>query len=470
MISPRTLLLLICALLPAGRGSSALAQEKPCPVSSDYKYLRFDEDYLYLRNPACRTDRLDAIKFIPLKPEGDWYVSFGGETRQTGEYFINPTWGQQPEGPPYSLQRYMGHVDLHLGERVRFFVQFKSGLEFNETPGPRPIDKDEFDIENGFFDFGLLRAPHHSLTIRIGRQELGFGATRWVSAREGPNVRQTFDGVRLILSAGGWRTDTFVTKPTETNPGVLDDAPNPGQSFWGIYATRPVGLVPGAHIDLYYLGLARSKARFNKGSGRETRQSIGARLWRKGNRWDYDFEPIFQFGSFGSGDIRAWAAESESGYTFRSAPATPRIGLKADIASGDKDPHSLDLQTFNPLFPHGLYDQLVNLVGHVNFIDALPGLTIWPKKNLSLTPECEFIWRESLNDGVYGVGGNLVRPANGSRARYVGSQPSLIMNSQLGRHFTLVGIYTHFLPGSFLHQTGPAKDVDYFSSWVDFKF
>lgn len=463
---------LSCALpclLPVG----VLAQESPppCPKPPDYKYLRFDEDYSYLRNPGCRTDFFDNAKFISLKPAGKWYISLGAETRQTTEYFINSAWGRPPQSPAYSLERYMAHADFHLGGRFRFFVQVKSGLEFNRVPGPRVFDRDEFDIENGFFDFGLLRAPSYSLTLRAGRQELAFGATRWVSAREGPTVRQTFDGFRLLLTAGAWRFDAFATKPVKTNTGVLDDAPDPTKSFWGAYTVRPFAVLPGGNIDLYYFGLDQKLVTYNQGAAPERRHTIGTRLWGKHNAWDYDEEALFQFGTFGSGDIRAWALETDTGFTLGSLPATPRIELKADISSGDKNLSNPNLQTFNPLFPRGIYDQLVNLVGHVNFIDALPVVTFHPVKSLSFAPECEFIWRESLQDGVYGVGGNLIRPVlNNSRARYVGTQPTLTTIWQANRHFSVVGIYTHFLPGPFIRQTGVAQNVDYFSGWIDFKF
>jgi len=68
---------------------------------------------------------------------------------------------------------------------------------------------------------------------------------------------------------------------------------------------------------------------------------------------DYNFEFVFQWGSFGGGDIRAWMVASDTGYTFRYLPLRPRIGLKADIASGDSDPNDRDLQTFNAMFSKG---------------------------------------------------------------------------------------------------------------------
>jgi len=409
------------------------------------------------------------LKFIPLKPDGAWFLSLGGEVRENMEYFENPSWGAEPQGSPYLLQRYMFHADFHPGEHVRFFVQIKSGLENGREGGPRVIDEDKLDLHQASVE--LLFGEHKgiSTSLRIGRQELALGSRRFVSAREGPNVRQSFDGVRFNLSTIGWASSIFLTRPVQTKTEYFDDFPAPGQTFWGIYSTHPIKSVPGLNVDLYYLGLDRTKARFQQGSGQEVRHSVGGRLWGQSQGWDYDFEPIFQFGSFANGDIRAWSVESETGYTF-PVRTTPRIGIRADAASGDGDPRDADLGTFNPLFPRGLYHQLVNLNGHVNFIGIDPMIVSHIKKNFSLTLDCAFFWRESTDDGVYGVAGNLLRPGAPSDGRYVATQPSLVAEWHPERHITVIGIYTHSFPGDFIRQTGPHGDVNYVSLWLSYKF
>ena len=445
------------------------AENSPCPLPT-YKYLRYDEDYSYLKNPDCRTDPLDVVKFIALNQKGDKFVSLGGELRENVEYFHNPTWGQDPQGSAYLLQRYMAHIDLHLGGRVRIFGQLKSGLEDGRTGGPRVIDEDKLDLHQAFVDLLLISAARHSVKLRAGRQELALGARRLVSAREGPNVRQSFDGVRFMLSTNIWNIDILATRPVQTKVGFFDDLPAPGQSLWGIYATRPLHSLAGGNVDFYYLGLDRTRARFEQGIASEIRHSFGTRLWGQRNAWDYDVEPILQAGSFGSGNIRAWAMESETGYTIRSWHWSPRFAIRADAASGDRDPTNPDLQTFNPLFPRGLYHQLVNLNGHVNFFDLDPVLVSHLSRQLSLTLDCGFFWRESRSDGVYGVGGNLLRPGARSKARYLATQPSAIAEWRPQRHITVIAIYTHSSPGVFLRETGPAESVNYFSVWLSYKF
>src|SRR5262249_48825881 len=149
----------------------------------------------------------------------------------------------------YLLERYMLHADVHLGETTRFFVQLKSGIETGRLGGPRPPDEDKLDVNQAFVDFKFDLGDGRSLTVRGGRQEMAFGSSRLVSFREGPNVRQSFDGVRVFALVGAWRVDGFVTKPVETDLGVFDDAPDHTRTFWGVYTTGPFSPLPGGHVD-----------------------------------------------------------------------------------------------------------------------------------------------------------------------------------------------------------------------------
>jgi hypothetical protein len=466
--SMRASLLPGLALLLALCPRASFAQASPCAAPPPYKYLRYDEDYRYLRDPECGTDPFDRTKFIPLNKSGDVYLSFGGEIRHNVEYFHNAQWGKGSQGPAYSLQRYMGHLDFHWGDRFRLFGQMKSGLEFGRAGGPRPFDKDELALSQAFVDVGITRNERASLVVRVGRQELAYGTTRWVSVREGPTVHQSFDAARAIFTVDAWRFDAFLSKPAETHVGLFDDHTDPTRTFWGVYATGPVQK-SRTNIDLYYFGLRHSNAKFQQGMEFERRQTLGTRIWGIGGAWDFDVEPVAQFGSFGSGQIRAWAIESETGYTLNQRRFSPRFALVASADSGGRGTHP-NLQTFNPLFPRGLYHELVNLTGHANILALNPVVTVHFTKDLSVTENWDFIWRRSLGDGIYGVGGNLVRVGQPGDGRYVGSQPTTVLNWAIQRHLGMIFIYTHFFPGAFLENTGPHGSVDQISAWLDFKF
>jgi Alginate export len=436
-----------------------------------YRLLRYDEDWSPLRDSARRTEVLDRIKYIPLGASGDCYLTIGGEVREQYERYDNPVWGQEPQdNNGYFLQRYMLHADLHMSNRVRAFIQIKSGIEKGRKGGPRPADEDELDINQAFVDVAFPLGAKRTVVLRAGRQEMLFGSGRFVGVRDGPNVRQSFDGVRAGMRGGAWRVDGFFTKLVKTNAGVFDDAPDHSQTFWGIYAVRPLKFLSEGNIDLYYLGIDRKRARFDQGTARERRHSIGMRFWGRKDAWDYNTEFVFQLGKFGDGTVRALAVASDTGYTLRRVRFRPRLGLKADVASGDRDGSDRQLQTFNTLFPRGQYFGEMALIGLANLIDLHPSLDFHLTDRFMVSVDWDVFWRESVKDGVYGNAINLLRSGKTSRARYIGSQPSLWMEWRINPHITFIANYTYFFSGSFLRETTPGRNMNYLMTQMVYRF
>src|SRR5882672_6078986 len=463
--------LLTAMLILAGLIRAEAEDVASVPPPPSFKQLRYDENYAFLRDPQRRADYLDDIKFISFNTNGDRYLTLGGEIRERYEYYHNSLWGRGPQDDNgYLLQRYMIHADAHLGDYFRVFTQFKSGLEDDRNGGPRPTDRDDFDLHQAFFDVRVPLSETDSLTVRAGRQELSYGSSRLISIREEPNVRRSFDGVKAILKINSWQVDMFAVKPVRTKIGVFDDDPDPGENFWGLYAVSPVSWLPGGNVDLYYLGLDKKNASFDQGTAHELRHTVGSRIWGHKTGWDYNLEFVYQFGSFGSGDIQAWTAASDLGFAFADVLFEPRLGLKANVTSGDDNPNNRDLQTFNPLFPRGAYFGEPALIGPANHIDVHPQLDLALRKNLSLTLNWDCFWRENTHDGIYGPAVNVIQSGRTSNARYVGNQAEAMLEWRLGRHLAFAADYAHFFAEDFLQQTTPGKDVDYFSTWVTFRF
>ena len=121
--------------------------ETPMPPPA-YKPLRFDEDFSRLSTAANRTDWFDPVKFIPLRA-GDpaWYLSVGGELREIFEGNYDPSFGIGGLGSDsYLLQRVTLLTDVHLGERVRFFLEGISGVVAGESLPPPPVQQDPIDL------------------------------------------------------------------------------------------------------------------------------------------------------------------------------------------------------------------------------------------------------------------------------------------------------------------------------------
>ena len=442
-----------------------------------YKLLRYDEDYSYLKDPNRRTDFWDPIKYTPIGDREDWYVSFGAQLRPWFQFYNNFDFGTTPGPNAFLTQRYLFHGDFHFGPNIRFFGQLVSGLENGRIGGPLPdIDENVFDAHQAFLDLVQHFGENDTLTWRLGRQEMLYGSGRLIDVREGVNLRRSFDAARLLFRLGDWSVDGFWSKPVLNRPGVFDDIPYPNLSLWGVYAVRPFAWLPDGHTDLYYLGYENTRATFDKATpelstGYELRNSLGTRLWGHPMPWEYDIEAIWQFGRFGRGSIEAGAIASATRYNFDELPLRPRVGLVADITSGDRNPRSPNLQTFNPMFPTGAYLNLANPIGPANFIQLHPTTDVRFGDKVTLLADWAFVWRESVDDGIYGpFVGPPIRTGQLSRNPFVGSSPSVTLTWNATRHITILASYVHFFAGPFLKETPPGKDMDYVAFWVDYTF
>jgi hypothetical protein len=450
-------------------GQAQISEDSPI-----YRLPHYDEDWSGIHNSPHNTNFLDDIKDIALGEGGDSYVSFGGEIRETYERFHNPNFGLQPQDPAgYLLQRYLVHADVHANASMRAYVELLSALENWRKGGPRPIvDEDKLDFHQGFLDFDFGRKLDNRAVVRIGRQEMALGSGRLVALREGTNIPFSFDGVHTLVRAGVWNLDIFATKPVLNKIGIMDDVPQAGSWFWGVYASRAINVSRHqCHVDIYYLGFDRNPTRFNQGTAKEVRHTIGARIWNLKGAWEYDAEGLFQFGSFGRGDIRAWRVASDTSYGFTSVRWQPRLGFAVDAASGDRDSSDPNLQTFNALFQSGTYSGRAQILGSANTIRIEPSFRATPRRGITISAGWGFYWRESIRDGLYGIAGNLLVPGNTANARYEGSRPTFEVDWQVNRHLSTHLNYISVFNGPFgLQAIHGTSGMSYVSPWVTYEF
>jgi hypothetical protein len=414
-----------------------------------------EQNWSFLADPAKRTDFFDPAKYIRFGENPQLYLSLGFEYRIEYEYFDNWMFGASAQDHNgYVMNRVMPHFDFHAGSRFRFFSEFEFDYTDGRNGGPRPgIDEDRGDVHQAFIEVGPHVSSRHGISLRAGRQEVVFGTGRLFDNNEGPNVKLSFDGIRAIAEDGRARLDLFAMRPVEDNLGWFDDVPDHAQTAWGSYLTVPAPIMNRGQTDLYYVGLDTKSAAYDRGAGHELRHTAGARVFRPiGKGLDYNWEPNYQWGSFGNASIRAWSVSTETGFTFDRLRFHPRPLLRADWYSGDGNPASQPLGTFNPLFPRGAYftPKAVPFLGPQNLADLHPVLQFQLKPNVTGAFAWNWYWRESTHDGIYAFGsGVLIDSALASHARYLGTQGDLEIRWAPMPHTIIAFNVAGFKPGPF---------------------
>jgi len=437
---------------------AALAQFRP---------LRFDDGFDEQRR-GC-VDHGSGTACWKDRPIADHVrLSVGGDLRARYEHTGNPRYGlQQEDRRGVLMQRASVFADLRLGQHWRGFVQLSRSTTNGRRAGPSPVDENRLDPSNLFAEWQSGRDGAARVGLRVGIQELQFGSGRIVDAREGPNVRRSFDAVRGYATSGAWRVDAFAAAPRQNLPGSFDDVQSPTQALRGIYATRTGGLTSW---DAYALHFEDTVARYVQGEAHERRWTVGARLFGERGAWDWNWEIAVQGGRFGAAGIRAWSLATDTGYAFDGVAGKPRVALLVAIASGDKNPDDKRLGTLNSLYPRGNYFGDEATLGPRNFFSLHPALTMRLAPGVRLNASLDFFWRHSLDDGVYAPNGMLIRPAGDSRARYVATIASLGATWTLPRGWSSTAVVAYGQPGAFLRESGAADALSFISLGAQYRF
>jgi hypothetical protein len=408
----------VAALLLAAFVRVATAEE-PRSVGAELNVIRWKEDYGFLRDKEQPT-LVERLKFVPLNGRKSNYLTVGGQIRERIEGY-DPAFFGLPGGPTFTsyATRLLVDADLHLSARFRTFAELGSYWEDGREPFSRPIDVGDLELQQAFADFVALDHPLSRLTLRLGRQELPLGTGRLVSIRDGANVRLSFDAAKVT-----WVRDrrlvleTSAGRPVVANKGVFDSETSDREWFWYADLSRAPAAAGRPAVELFYVGHSLKAALYGRGVGNETRHSVGARVGGRPAPWDYSAQAGYQFGSFGTADIRAWGVATETGRSIASVPGHPRFAVRADIASGDRGDAGA-LRTFNAPYPALNYFSEAALFAPGNSGDLHPYVEVRPSRELSATAGVDLVWRLGTHDAIYRAGGGILVPPGVSDARFV---------------------------------------------------
>ncbi len=445
-----------------GVALTAMAVDPP-----PFKDLRYEEDSAAYGDVEA-TSLLGSAKYISLNSDGSAYVSLGGQLRARFESWDNFGFSSANEDE-FGLFRVRLHGDLHLGSHVRAFVEVRSAeaTDRDLPGGRRTSDVDTFDFQNAFIDLGGAVAGWNS-TLRLGRQELLYGAQRVVHPSDWANARRTFDGARAIFEQGTWRVDVFAVRPVLVKKYELNEWDR-DQDLYGIYATHSVADL-NLKYDAYLLRLDRD----NLPAGDEERYTLGLRMAGTCNLTgvEYDLEGGWQFGEVGDSDVRAWFGTANLGYTFAKLDAKPRIYLGYDYASGDSDPASGKVETYNQLFPVGhAHLGFMDMIGRQNIHDFSQGIALWPiAKKVQVRVDHHLFWRAERADAAYNAAGGVLREADADASREIGSEIDVTASWTIDRSTSALLGYSHFFAGDFIKETGSSDDVTFVYASIQYTF
>jgi hypothetical protein len=441
--------------------SSAMAQNK-------ISMLRYDDNFLFLKKDSSKKG-LDKLKYISIGNKN--YISFGGEIREQFQLFKNINFGDVPPkyhevSPSQLLHRLMLHSNIELDNHLRFFIQLGNTVRFlNNNPAAPEIDENQLSLHQAFAEIKLAHWK-----FRVGSQELLYGNNRLITVREGPNTRQSFDGVVIKREFKNGGIDFFAVSKVISKEFVFDDE-RFKEGLMGIYGTqyfssRKIGL------DYYAVNFQSRLRKYNYQSGFENRQTYGFRLFSNLKKINFELEGAYQSGKFGELTISAYTALAD--INIMLLPGKKGIiGVAANAASGEKNNADNKLNTYNLLYAKPAYSLAVP-VGATNIISLNTYIKINPVKKLSILAEVFLLARNSNKDGTYSPGMVENRPKPDllfvSAKKALGEFYVVETNYQQSKNLSFSFDASYFMAGSYPKATGSGKDITYFSFKSTFKF
>ena len=425
-------------------------------------------------NHILATDTTDwkafrKIKEIPLtRNDHPSNLSFGGEFREQVRVYNHINYGDtKPDRDYYLLQRYMVHADLHINSTFRIFAQLNSTrVNWKNSIGAN--DRDYLGVMQAFIDVNL---PSFPMRFRVGRQELFFGSERILGPRDGPNNRQTYDGLRYSLNFKKITGDFILVCPVAPKPEFLDNRPVKNYFVFASYWT--LSLKNKNILDLYYFGISRQNITESAGKTTEQRNSVGFRFSKPVESFFYDMEGTLQKGSNHGLNINGWHFTSITGYKWNNAPMSPRIQFKGAIFSGNKDSTDNQTNSFVPISAKPPVNDMLP-VGPTNLLILVPEGELKLSRSFSVTLRYFAIWRLRRTDGLYSTDmERMIRKPDKpgeNNGHYTAGGPTAEFNFTAGKHFNVSLTTSYFFPGEYVKKTGAGKDLQAMILKVYYRF
>jgi hypothetical protein len=195
-------------------------------------------------------------------------------------------------------------------------------------------------------------------------------------------------GLAFLTRPGKERTFGFDTEDYDT-------------TFWGAYLTHWFDAKKKSGLDLYYLGLARENSVYESGQAISTgippASAASAKRAHGTGMWKACCNSAALATMPSSHGRAAWTRD----YSWKNAPWKPRLGLKFDVASGDRNPNDGRQESFDPLFFKSGYFNDASLLRPSNIIDVHPSLSFEPAPRLEVSGGVDVFWRYTSQDAIY---------------------------------------------------------------------
>ncbi|MEM9286493.1 MAG: alginate export family protein [Pseudomonadota bacterium] len=415
-------------------------------------FLPQDEDW------RIRGADVPPLKSRRLTPNGSITTSVGLDARLHFEHFQNEAFGNIPDRDVSIFLLATPWASATFNDRVRIYSALKhASVQGRNGPKPGAIS-DSLDLHQGFLEVAAgdaLGQSRNDLLIRVGRQELHYGAGRVLAIRAGRFIRDDYDGMMVRYRRGSWVTDAFGFVGVEDGDGSFDNHTDDSVSFSGVYSS---GGIRGINLDLYGLSWRRDDVPTSAGPSEIIRHYTGARAYGQAfEHWSWDIEGTVQSGSVDATDeeIRGFQVGGRLTRSLLNVPGSPRPTIEFLHSTGDDDPTDGQVTSFLVPAASGLvYEDVTQPLGPGNLTWAKVSVPFQIGGRLRVTPYVHAFWRAERADALYTLFNTELLPGNTGDGNFVGVDSGFTARFSLTESLVLIAYGGHFDAGGVFSGTG----------------
>ncbi|MGC1304840.1 MAG: alginate export family protein [Caulobacteraceae bacterium] len=393
--------------------SSPTAPKDPYPVEAagwskprSFQFFdsRWEEDWSTLQKEG----KAPPLKAMPLFGNDQITLTLSAEDRFRVHFYGN---GQLTDHNNYEeiQNRTIVGADLHITDHFRFYTELgHADLTENGHPDVQSVQAKQESSLTLQQAFGEFREEYKGVLAgaMIGRMEYTDAPEQLISAGNGPNLHQTWNGYRLYLHTHWFRVGYFQAYPTDDffgyafNQGISHEEYI--RSASGSAALVQVSDRFNVFLDPLYVETFNSKGTAGPSTGEDHRYTFGSRLWGRLDRVTFDWMAYQQTGFHAGRDVSAWLASFSQNVKFNPFSLPTTVGFRVDGASGgDAFNKTGTLHLFNPLYvDKGIFGE-AELFSYQNLFLIAPTFTVRPIPRYRITAEYDFLWKQNRNDAFY---------------------------------------------------------------------
>ncbi len=358
------------------------------------------------------------------------------------------------------------HARVKATDRLSFGAEMIDARSYIQNGPVSTGIVNAVELLQGYAKLDFEWPPGGTSTLRGGRITMDVGSRRFVARNRFRNTINAFTGIDWRWKGEGRREARafwtlplqrrpFLPKDTEDNK-IQFDRETIDVQFWGLFYGDSL---PGEHRgELFVFGLHEDDTDRRPTRNRQL-VTPGFRFWKPPAKGalDYLIETALQFGQSRTNPVStrdldhfAYFHHLEMGWSF-DAPASPRLLVQFDYASGDDDPNDGDNGRFDTLFgarrfdfgPTGIYGPFAR----ANLITPGLRLRVKPSKSVSSFVSLRSFWLASDRDAWVAAG---LRDPNGKSGSYLGTQIEVRVRwDVLPGNLRLESGFAHLFTGGF---------------------